>query len=139
MSYWSRTVLVPLLVLAALKPRARNPRGVRIDELFPEQTPRARRWSRAAHQSRARFLLFAAIDAALRLGEHWIPRAIRQRAIAKAVAFVTERLNGQDGLGAIFPAMANAVMMFDALGYARDHPDRISARKAIDRLLVVSR
>ncbi len=39
-SYWSRTVIVPLLVLMALKPRARNPRGVGIAELFatpPEQ------------------------------------------------------------------------------------------------------
>ena len=33
-SYWSRTVIVPLLVLMALKPTARNPKGVRIDELF---------------------------------------------------------------------------------------------------------
>ena len=39
-SYWSRTVIVPLLVLQALKPKARNPRGVGIDELFlePPQT-----------------------------------------------------------------------------------------------------
>src|SRR6266699_1969019 len=29
-SYWARTVIVPLLVLQALKPKARNPRGVRI-------------------------------------------------------------------------------------------------------------
>ena len=29
-----------------------------------------------------------------------------------------ERLNGEDGLGAIYPAMANSVMMFDCLGYA---------------------
>jgi squalene-hopene/tetraprenyl-beta-curcumene cyclase len=50
------------------------------------------------------------------------PRRLRERAIAKAVAFVTERLNGDNGLGAIFPAMANAVMMFDTLGYARSHP-----------------
>ena len=34
MSYWARTVMVPLLVLAALRKRARNPRGVRIQELF---------------------------------------------------------------------------------------------------------
>src|SRR4030095_12253293 len=45
-SYWSRTVLIPLLVLKALKPRARNPRGVAIDELFPGGRPRARRWGR---------------------------------------------------------------------------------------------
>src|ERR1700745_4163289 len=35
-SYWSRTVIVPLLVLQTLKPRARNPKGVGIDELFLE-------------------------------------------------------------------------------------------------------
>src|SRR5215469_10401008 len=33
-SYWSRTVLVPLLVLMALRPRARNPEAVTIRELF---------------------------------------------------------------------------------------------------------
>jgi squalene-hopene/tetraprenyl-beta-curcumene cyclase len=49
-SYWTRTVLVPLVVLQALKPRARNPRGVRIDELFPQGLPRVNRWARAAHQ-----------------------------------------------------------------------------------------
>ena len=137
-SYWSRTVLVPLLVLQALRPKARNPRGVRIDELFPGR-PRARRWAIAPHQSRLRFVVFAAIDAALRFVEPWLPRRIRQRAIDKAVAFVTERLNGEDGLGAIFPAMANALMMFDVLGYARDHPHFVLARKAIDNLLVVTR
>src|SRR6202022_2841175 len=35
-SYWARTVIVPLLVLQALKPKARNPRQVTIDELFLE-------------------------------------------------------------------------------------------------------
>ena len=33
-SYWARTVIAPLLVLGALKPKARNPKGVTIDELF---------------------------------------------------------------------------------------------------------
>jgi squalene-hopene/tetraprenyl-beta-curcumene cyclase len=51
--------------------------------------------------------------------------------------FVKERLNGEDGLGGIFPAMANSVMAFDALGYPRDHPDMITARRSIDRLLVI--
>ena len=138
-SYWSRTVLVPLLVLQALKPRARNPRGVHIDELFPGQHPRARRWARAPHQSRWRFAIFAAMDAVLRLAEPLVPASIRRRAIERAVAFVTQRLNGEDGLGAIFPAMANTVMMFDALRYPRDHPDFVIARKAIDKLLVIAR
>src|SRR5215831_13707513 len=104
-SYWSRTVLVPLLVVHALKPRARNPRRVTIDELFPRSRPRARRWARAPHQSLAWFAFFATIDAVLRLVEPLIPQRIRRRAVGKAIAFVTERLNAESGLGAIFPAM----------------------------------
>src|ERR1700729_458195 len=34
MSYWARTVIVPLLVLAVKKPVARNSSGVRVDELY---------------------------------------------------------------------------------------------------------
>ena len=135
-SYWSRTVLVPLLVLHAHKPLARNPRRVGIDELFVGHS-NARRWTRAPHQSRVGFAAFAAMDVVLRLLEPLIPRGVRQQALDKAVAFVAERLNGENGLGAIFPAMANVVMMLDALGYSRDDPDFVSARKAVDRLLVV--
>src|ERR1700720_1984905 len=34
MSYWARTVIVPLLVLAAKKPIVRNPQGIQASELF---------------------------------------------------------------------------------------------------------
>ena len=53
------------------------------------------------------------------------------RASARSTArwpWSTERLNGENGLGAIFPAMANSVMMFDVLGYPEDHPLRAIAR-----------
>ena len=40
--------------------------------------------------------------------------------------FVTERLNGDDGLGGIYPAIANSVMMFDTLGFRRIHRRRRS-------------
>ena len=33
-SYWSRTVMVPLFVLCTMKPKASNPRGIDIRELF---------------------------------------------------------------------------------------------------------
>jgi squalene-hopene/tetraprenyl-beta-curcumene cyclase len=136
-SYWARTVIVPLLVLQALKPKARNPKNVGIDELFirPPQSVTAR--SKAPHQQWGWFQLFRGIDAVLRHLKPVFPKGSRQRSIDKAVAFVTERLNGHDGLGAIFPAMANSVMMFDALGYPRQHPDYVAARTSIDKLLVV--
>ena len=136
-SYWARTVLVPLLVLMALKPKAKNPRGVTIDELFtrPPQTVGPR--PKAPHQKWSWFLLFRGIDAVLRALEPYFPRGPRRRAIAKAASFVTERLNGEDGLGAIFPAMVNSVLMYDVLGYPADHPDLLIARASIDKLLVI--
>ncbi len=47
MSYWARTVIVPLLVLAALRKRARNPRGIDIQELFADGRSVAARARRA--------------------------------------------------------------------------------------------
>src|SRR6266542_2599558 len=89
-SYWARTVIVPLLVLQALKPKARNPKGVGIDELFlqPPETVGPR--SKAPHQKRSWFVLFEAIDVVLRLVEPAFPKRTRQRAVAAAVAFVSE-------------------------------------------------
>jgi squalene-hopene/tetraprenyl-beta-curcumene cyclase len=136
-SYWARTVIVPLLVLQALKPMALNPKGVGIDELFAGPSHRVGPPHKAPHQKWSWFLIFRAIDAVLRAVTPLFPRKLRRRAIERAVAFVTERLNGEDGLGAIFPAMANSVMMFEVLGYPADHPDRAIARKSIDKLLVI--
>ncbi len=117
-SYWSRTVIVPLLVLMALQPRARNPKGVAIDELFLEPPQTIRLAPRAPQQKAAWFWFFRGVDAVLRFAAPRFPRPLRQRAMECAVSWVTERLNGEHGLGAIFPAMANSVMMFDALGLA---------------------
>ncbi|HLZ81978.1 MAG TPA: prenyltransferase/squalene oxidase repeat-containing protein, partial [Caulobacteraceae bacterium] len=49
-SYWARTVIVPLLVLRAIQPRARNPRGITIDELFVRPPSELRGLARGAHQ-----------------------------------------------------------------------------------------
>src|SRR3546814_21153178 len=46
-----------------------------------------------------------------------------------------ERLNGEDGLGGILPAMANAAMAFHVLGYDWNDPDYRLTREAIDRLV----
>ena len=135
MSYWARTFLVPMLVLAALRVRARNARGIRIQELFAttgKAPPRA-----PSHQKRGWALFFNGLDRVLKVAEPFWPKSLRRRAIERCVAFVTERLNGEDGLGAIYPAMANSVMMYDALGYPPEHPHRAIARRAIEKLLVI--
>src|SRR5213595_3374206 len=51
-SYWARTTMIPLMVLAALKPRARNPKGVGVDELFLQDPKSIGMTAKAPHQSR---------------------------------------------------------------------------------------
>jgi squalene-hopene/tetraprenyl-beta-curcumene cyclase len=136
-SYWARTTIVPLMVLAALKPRAINRSGVGIDELFLQAPHSIGMTAKAPHQSWGWFLLFRALDSVLRLIEPLFPKKLRQRAIDAAVAFIEERLNGEDGLGAIYPPMANAVMMYEVLGRPADYPPRAVTRNGLDRLLVI--
>jgi len=136
-SYWARTVIVPLLVLMTLKPRARNPRGIGVAELFVEDPSTVGPTPKALHQSQVWFTSFDILDRALRITDPFFPKGIRKRAIKKAEEFVTERLNGVDGLGAIFPAMVNSVMMYDVLGYPPNDPSRVLARESVERLLVI--
>jgi squalene-hopene/tetraprenyl-beta-curcumene cyclase len=135
-SYWARTVLVPLLVLQALRPQARNPLGIRIDELFLQPPLSIGPAAKAPHQRWTWFALFRGLDAVLRPASKLFPKNLRRRSIDRAVGFVTERLNGDDGLGAIFPAMANATMMFDVLG---DSENAAVARGSVEKLLVLGK
>lgn len=135
MSYWARTVVVPLLVLCALKPVARNAKGIKVDELYTGAAVRA--GTKAADPKWLWTKGFNALDRLLKAGDGLWPTKLRQRAIRACEAWVVERLNGEDGLGAIYPAMANSVMMFDLLGYAPDHPVRAIARKSVENLLVI--
>jgi len=134
-SYWSRTVIAPLLILMALKPKARNPRGVDIRELFTVP-PEAETHYNVNPTGKTLGDLLLLLDRLLRRVEPYFPKATRRRAIRAAVDFVTERLNGEDGLGGIFPAMANTVMAFDQLGYSRDHPDFQTALASVEKLMV---
>ena len=136
-SYWARTTIVPLMILAVLKPRARNAKGVGIDELFLQDPRKIGMSAKAPHQSWGWFTLFSALDRILRLAEPFFPKKLRARAIERALDFIEERLNGEDGMGAIYPPMANIVMVYDALGKPADYPPRALTRRGIDKLLII--
>ncbi|QPC44416.1 squalene--hopene cyclase [Kaustia mangrovi] len=139
-SYWSRTVIAPLLILAALKPRAKNPTGAHCQEIFRTPPEKIRKWLTNPTGSRWGSF-FLALDKVLQPTEkHVFPRLpTRAKSIQAALDFIKPRLNGEDGLGAIFPAMANSVMAFTALGYPKDDPDLVTARQSIRNLLVAAR
>ena len=133
-AYWSRTVLTPLLVLYAKRARAENPTGRDIRELFliPPENQRVYNTNPTGSWIGD---LFLQLDKGLRVLEPWLPKGSRSKAIKAAEQFTIERLNGDDGLGAIYPAMANAVMMFHVMGYGEDHPHMQTAMGAIEKLM----
>jgi squalene-hopene/tetraprenyl-beta-curcumene cyclase len=136
-SYWSRTVMVPLFILCTYQPLAKNPRKIGVRELFTTPPERERRYfhlppERDGLLSRA-FLL---LDRCARRIDPLIPRAMRRAATRRAEAWLLERLNGEDGLGAIFPAMVNALEVLLLLGYGRDDPRVVAAKRALEKLVV---
>ncbi|CAA7620923.1 squalene--hopene cyclase [Magnetospirillum sp. SS-4] len=134
-SYWSRTVIVPLVVLMSLRPRARNPLNVNIPELFVTPPETVTNWYLDEARSNWAYV-FRALDRVLHKVFPFFPKGLRRRAIDRAVAFVDERLNGIDGLGAIFPAMVNSVLMYDVLGVPKDDPRVVIAKQSIRNLIV---
>lgn len=132
-SYWSRTVMVPLLILCSLRARAANPQKTGIRELFVVPPEKEHHYFRIQTPLGRFFLL---LDRMGRTLEPLVPRFVRQRAIDKACRWFCERLNGESGLGAIFPAMVNAYEALLLLGYDREDPLCQMARRAIDRLVV---
>ena len=132
-SYWTRTVTVPLAVLCTKKPRAKNPTGLSIRELFA-RPPEEERDYFPVRSALNRAYLWA--ERTLRHLDPLIPSFVRRRALREAEAWFVARINGKDGLGGIFPAMVNALEALLALGYPRDHELCVQAREAL-RLLVV--
>jgi squalene-hopene/tetraprenyl-beta-curcumene cyclase len=134
-SYWARTVLAPLTVVMARRPQPVAPIGVTLAELFLTPPDQVRDWPGGAHARQPWRSLFGALDWGLQRMR--FPARTRARAEAGIEAFVTERLNGEDGLGAIYPAMANTVWMYHCLGVAEDDPRLVTAWDAIDKLVMV--
>ena len=135
-AYWSRTVIAPLLIVMAKKPHAENPRKIGIEELFLIDPELEKRYN-VNPTGNAWGYLFLGLDRVLQKVEPHFPRFSRKHALGSALSFIQERLNGEEGLGGIFPAMANAVIALEAMGFEKNHNDVLTAKRALRRLLVV--
>ncbi len=133
-SYWSRTVVVPLSILCSKKVSAANPRNIHISELFTVAPEEEQNYFPPVTTRLARFFMW--VEHAGAKIEPYIPKTIRNLAMRRAERWTIERLNDECGIGAIFPAMVNAYEALTLLGYAKDNPLREQCRKALLGLLV---
>jgi len=140
-SYWSRTVIVPLLIIMDRKPIKWLPAHLTLDELWPvprEQT--SLRFPRVPEPFTWRGLFwksfFIAVDDGLKIWERFSPRPLRKRAIEAARTWLEERTAVPGGLGGIYPAMANSILALRLLGLPDDHPLILGQLKEIEALEV---
>src|SRR6476646_1679234 len=134
-SSWSRSILVPLAIIYAKKPYKKIPPEHGIDELFvggrANSILRLRRDRKSNFSWRNFFLV---LDRITHLFEAVHIRPLRKLALARAEKWMLERLELSDGLGAIYPAMLNAIIALRCLGYSEDDPQVIRARDEFEKL-----
>jgi squalene-hopene/tetraprenyl-beta-curcumene cyclase len=137
MSSWSRSMIVPLAIINHFKPTRALARPVTLDELYP-----------AGHHERELALapdpqfvtwrnFFLWLDKLHKFAELWVQAGIhpfRKTALKKCEQWMLERLEGTNGLAAIFPAMLNTLIALKALGYPDDHPQVLRAERELKAL-----
>jgi squalene-hopene/tetraprenyl-beta-curcumene cyclase len=121
MSSWTRAIIVPLTILYAYKPRWDVSPALQVDELFrdPSRPPLAFDWDSTFFSWHNVFL---AVDRAAKLYERLPWKPFRERALREARQWLVDHLDRSAGLGAIYPAMMNAVFALLALGHAVEDP-----------------
>ena len=135
MSSWSRAILMPLSIVYAADTHRPPPKGFTLDEIKCPTSPMDMKRDRTFTWHN----FFLGVDSVFRLWEKFGPRGIRKAAIAKAEAWMLERMEYAEGLGAIYPPMMYSIMAMDVLGYSKDDPRRVEALQHFDRLRVEDR
>jgi squalene-hopene/tetraprenyl-beta-curcumene cyclase len=134
-SSWSRAILVPLSIAYAKKPFKKIPTEQGIDELFVGGRANANlhlRWDKKRPIGWRNF--FLALDRLAHWSERVHIRPLRKMALKKAEKWLLERFEKSDGLGAIYPAMMNAIIALKCMGYTVDDPQFIRAMDEFEKL-----
>lgn len=123
MSAWTRSIVLPLSIVWAKRPRVECPPTARLDELFPDgQTWRPLREALGSPPFWSWSSFFLLCDTFLKRLEGHQPRWLRDWALNEAERWILNRLRDSDGLGAIFPGIVNTILALISLGYAEEDP-----------------
>ena len=134
-SYWSRCVIVPLLIIFAKKPVVLVDKKQHISELFKEHPFKLKKldFFKAGQPLKNGFIL---LDRILKILEPFIPKFLRKQAMNRAESWLREHSKGGGGLGSIFPAISNAIVAFKLLDVAEDDNDLQRQLVAMEDLVV---
>jgi squalene-hopene/tetraprenyl-beta-curcumene cyclase len=129
-SAWSRTMIVPLSLMWAFKPRRAVPTERGIAELFAAAPVEP---ARTAGDGWAGF--FRGVDRCMKFCEAVGLTPLRARAIQACRRWMLERFAGSDGLGAIFPPIVWSFIGLKAMGCADDSAEVRECWSQLQRLV----
>ena len=142
-SAWSRTMILPLALVATLRPTRELPDAVGIDELFVDRRERHRLTMRRDTPTFWKYF-FRTVDGGLKLVHDLVADwSFRRHSIERATTWILERAGQEgpaetDGLGAIFPSMVYMQVALKALGWSREDPVLQRAEAELDALFIES-
>ncbi len=134
-SYWSRCVIVPLLIIFAKRPVVPVDDQLGVAELFLSPPMRLRNLD-VFKSGQALKNCFILLDRILKIIDPLIPGFIRNRALKRAENWMRDHAQGKGGIGAIYPAMANAAMALQLVGAKPDDADLVRTIQAIEDLVL---
>ncbi|MGW3770863.1 squalene--hopene cyclase [Actinomadura verrucosospora] len=122
---WARQTIVPLTVVAALRPV--RPLPFSLDELYPGyDVPPARRRGLSGWDA-----AFGALDLALHAYERRPAKGVRRAALRRAADWIIARQERDGSWGGIQPPWVYSLLALHLLGYGLDHP---IVRRGLDGL-----
>ena len=143
LSAWSRTMILPLAIVATLQPTRKLGSEQGIAELFLSEHDRHRLKMPMTTPHFWR-VFFKVVDSVLKFVGRVLGTAPRMSAIRAAYSWILARAS-QDapaptqGLGAIFPPMVYIQVVFHALGVKRSDPLVLRAEKDLDAFFIEER
>ncbi len=133
-SYWSRAVLIPLLLIMHNKPIASNPNSVEIGELFIESDKKKNKDKKIKILLLTKLFLF--LESLSKVVFPLLPKKLKIRSKNEVIKWLLPRLNGEDGLGGIFPAMVNALIALKIEDEDKFKNEISIIKKSIQNLIV---
>ncbi|MGD0463950.1 MAG: squalene--hopene cyclase [Tepidisphaeraceae bacterium] len=126
-SAWTRTMILPLSLLTTLRYTRQLPATMTMMELYVDRSAANRVADPPRGMPRSWRDLFLRVDQLLKAYDHFPIAIPRQRAMKAAEKWLLDRMDGSEGLGAIFPPMVYMLIVLRALGYSDSDPRVVNA------------
>ncbi|MFV1951726.1 MAG: squalene--hopene cyclase [Nitrospinota bacterium] len=140
-AYWSRTIIIPLLIIIAKRSVFRLTDRNVLEGLYNERYEE-RKFEILPIEEKLNFFnlfinnIYSRIDTTLKLLGRTSYKPFRKAALRSAENWIIERLERSGGLGAIWPGMFNSFFAFKSLGYKDTDSPITNTMRHIEQLVV---